>query len=432
MKNYEEKALATELLDFIDASPSSFHAVQTISSLLEKEGYTELKESEKWNPEEGKGYFVCRNGSSLIAFRYQKDYTGFSISAAHSDYPCFKIKDKGELTGEFVRLNTERYGGMICSTWLDRPLSVAGRVLVETDRGMEMRLLNIDRDLLLIPSVAIHMNRNANDGMKYNPAVDTVPLFGGKESKGRFLSLVAQELGVEEEKILGQDLYVYSRQKGCIWGCNQEYISSRALDDLQCAFSTLKGFLAAKAGKSLPVCAVFDNEEVGSGTRQGAASTFLYDVLRRICPAEEDYLQALASSFLLSCDNAHAVHPNHPEYADPENRVVLNGGVVLKFNAGQKYTTDGISEAYVKYLCKKEGIPVQSYANRSDMGGGSTLGNIATTRVSVSSADVGLPQLAMHSAYESAGIKDTAYMSELCRALFEGSFRMVCGGYELT
>ena len=262
MKNYEEKALATELLDFIDASPSSFHAVQTISSLLEKEGYTELKESEKWNPEEGKGYFVCRNGSSLIAFRYQKDYTGFSISAAHSDYPCFKIKDKGELTGEFVRLNTERYGGMICSTWLDRPLSVAGRVLVETDRGMEMRLLNIDRDLLLIPSVAIHMNRNANDGMKYNPAVDTVPLFGGKESKGRFLSLVAQELGVEEEKILGQDLYVYARQKGCIWGCNQEYISSRALDDLQCAFSTLKGFLAAKAGKSLPVCAVFDNEEV--------------------------------------------------------------------------------------------------------------------------------------------------------------------------
>ena len=319
MKNYEEKALATELLDFIDASPSSFHAVQTISSLLKKEGYTELKESEKWNPEEGKGYFVCRNGSSLIAFRYQKDYTGFSISAAHSDYPCFKIKDKGELTGEFVRLNTERYGGMICSTWLDRPLSVAGRVLVETDRGMEMRLLNIDRDLLLIPSVAIHMNRNANDGMKYNPAVDTVPLFGGKESKGRFLSLVAQELGVEEEKILGQDLYVYARQKGCIWGCNQEYISSRALDDLQCAFSTLKGFLAAKAGKSLPVCAVFDNEEVGSGTRQGAASTFLYDVLRRICPAEEDYLQALASSFLLSCDNAHAVHPNHPEYADPEN-----------------------------------------------------------------------------------------------------------------
>ena len=419
-------------MDFIDASPSSFHAVQTISSLLEKEGYTELKESEKWNPEEGKGYFVCRNGGSLIAFRYQKDYTGFSISAAHSDYPCFKIKDKGELTGEFVRLNTERYGGMICSTWLDRPLSVAGRVLVETDRGMEMRLLNIDRGSVAhslggYPHEPQCQRRHEiQSGGRHRPA------FRRQRIQRPVFKSGCPRTGCGGGENFRAGPLCLCTAKGLHLGLNQEYISSRALDDLQCAFSTLKGFLAAKAGKSLPVCAVFDNEEVGSGTRQGAASTFLYDVLRRICPAEEDYLQALASSFLLSCDNAHAVHPNHPEYAHPENRVVLNGGVVLKFNAGQKYTTDGISEAYVKYLCKKEGIPVQSYANRSDMGGGSTLGNIATTRVSVSSADVGLPQLAMHSAYESAGIKDTAYMIELCRALFEGSFRMVCGGYELT
>ncbi len=429
MQEKENEALSGELLEFIEKSPSSFHAVQTLGDLLTEKGYIRLHENKQWQLEDGKGYFVTRNGSSIIAFRMKKEFTGFGISAAHSDYPCFKIKDKGELCGEFVRLNTEKYGGMICSTWLDRPLSVAGRVLVAQESGIRSMLLNVDRDLLLIPSVAIHMNRLANDGMKYNPAVDTVPLFGDKSCKGGFLRMVAQELGVEEEQILGTDLYVYARQKGCVWGSEGQYISSRALDDLQCAFSSMKGFLEAGEGKCLPVCAVFDNEEVGSSTRQGAASTFLQDVLRRLCASEEEYCQALASSFLLSCDNAHAVHPNHPEYADAENKVRLNEGVVLKFNAGQKYTTDGISGAYVKYLCKKNDIPLQSYANRSDMGGGSTLGNIATTRVSVCSADVGLPQLAMHSAYESAGVKDTAYMVKLCKALFEGCFAMKEDGY---
>ena len=431
MEKQEYKAVNDELLAFIDASPSSFHAVKNLSEMLEKAGFARLSESEEWHLEEGKGYFVTRNGSSLIAFRCKKDFPGFGISASHSDCPCFKIKDKGELAGEFVRLNTEKYGGMIMSTWLDRPLSVAGRVIVSTGKGIETRLLHIDRDLLMIPSVAIHMNRAANDGMKYNPAVDTLPLFGGKDAKGRFTALVAEELGVSEEEILGADLYVYAREKGCVWGCDGEYISARALDDLQCAFASMKGFLAAKSGECLPVCAVFDNEEVGSSTRQGAASTFLHDVLLRICGDEQTLLRRLSSSFLLSCDNAHAVHPNHPEYADAGNRVVLNGGVVLKFNAGQRYTTDGISEAYVKYLCQKNGIPLQSYANRSDIAGGSTLGNIATTKVSVCSADVGLPQLAMHSAYESAGAEDTYSMVRLCKALFEGCFRMSGDGYEL-
>lgn len=433
MKQYDHLNISKELIEFIDRSPSSFHAVKELGAMLDEKGYTRLFESDSWNLEEGKGYYVTRNGSSIIAFRYKKDFEGFSIAASHSDYPCFKIKDKGELCGEFVRLNTEKYGGMICSTWLDRPLSVAGRVIVKTEQGIESMLLDIDRDLLLIPSVAIHMNRASNDGMKYNPAVDTVPLFGGKESKGTFYALIAKELGVKEEEILGTDLFVYARQKGCVWGSEGQYVSSRALDDLQCAFASMKGFLEAGQGKSLPVCAVFDNEEVGSSTRQGAASTFLYDLLHRICAGqgEESYYKALASSFLLSCDNAHALHPNHPEYADAENKVRLNEGIVIKFNAGQKYTTDGISEAYVKYLCAKEGVPFQSYANRSDMAGGSTLGNIATTRVSVCSADVGLPQLAMHSAYESAGLKDTAYMIDLCKALFEGSFKECKRGYEL-
>lgn len=414
MKNYEEKALATELLDFIDASPSSFHAVHTIASLLEKEGYTELKESEKWNPEEGKGYFVCRNGSSLIAFRYQKDYTGFSISAAHSDYPCFKIKDKGELTGEFVRLNTERYGGMICSTWLDRPLSVAGRVLVETDRGMEMRLLNIDRDLLLIPSVAIHMNRNANDGMKFAANIDTYPLFGGADAKDSFLKTVAEAAGVQEADILGHDLFLYVRGCGTVLGAKKELIASPKLDDLECAFGCMKGFLAAKPSGSVPVCCVFDNEEVGSQTKQGAASTMLSDVLHRINAAcgrtEEEYRMAVAASFLVSADNAHAMHPNHPEYADSANCPQLGGGVVVKYNANQRYTTDAVSSAIFRSVCRDAGVPVQVYANRSDLPGGSTLGSIANSQVSLNTVDIGLAQLAMHSAYETAATADLGYL----------------------
>ena len=432
MKKKSGAAQSAELLRFLEKSPSCFHAVKNLGEMLEKKGFAKLREDERWALEDGKGYFVVRNDSSMIAFRYKKGFPGFNIAASHSDSPSFKIKEKGELAGEFVRLNTEKYGGMICSTWLDRPLSVAGRVTVAAEDGVETRLLNIDRDLLMIPSVAIHMNRAANDGMKYNPAVDTVPLFGDRSCKGGFAALIAKELGVKEEEVLGADLFLYARQKGTFWGAEDQYISSRALDDLQCAFSSVKGFLEAKGGQCLPVCAVFDNEEVGSSSRQGAASTFLRDVLYRICGDEERLIRALSSSFLLSCDNAHAVHPNHPEYSDPENKTALNGGVVLKFNAAQRYTTDGISEAYVKYLCKKKGVPLQFYANRSDIGGGSTLGNIAATKVPVCSADVGLPQLAMHSAYESAGAKDTAAMIALCRALFEGGFVMTDRGYRFS
>ena len=421
MRKYDHLKLSRELLGFIEQCPSSFHAVKKLSDKLILEGYTRLYESDDWTLTDGGRYFVTRGGSSLIAFRYRSAFTGFHIAAAHSDSPCFKIKEKSELVGDFVRLNTEKYGGMICSTWLDRPLSVAGRVLAATEEGIEEKLVNVDKDLLLIPSVAIHMNRAANDGMKYNPAVDTVPLFGGKQSKGRFASLIAKEAGVKEESVLGADLFVYAREKGTVWGDGDEYISSRSLDDLQCVFSALKGFLAAKKGDSLPVLAIFDNEEVGSSSRQGAASAFLHDLLVRIC-GEQAFLRAIPSSFLLSCDNAHAVHPNHPEYCDPENKTYVNGGVVLKFNASLRYTTDGISEAFVKYLCRKKGIPLQFYANRSDIGGGSTLGNIAVTKVPICSADVGLPQLAMHSAYETAGTRDTACMIELCKAFYESGF----------
>ena len=431
MRKYDHKALSRELLSFIGRSPSAFHATAELAAMLKKGGFEELKENRPWSLTDGRGYYVKRNDSSIVAFRFKEDFKGFQIAAAHSDSPTFKIKDKGELNGDYLRLNTEKYGGMICYSWLDRPLSVAGRVTVADKNGISTRLLDIDRDLLLIPSVPIHMNRAVNDGMKWNPASDTLPLYSAGGEKGRWNALIARELGVEEKDVLGADLYLYPRTPGCVWGEDGQYISSRALDDLQCAFSCVKGLLAAKNCKSMPIAAIFDNEEVGSSTRQGAASTFLHDVLRRICPDEERYQCALASSFLLSCDNAHAVHPNHPEYSDPENKSFVNRGVVLKYNAAQKYTTDGVSGGYVKYLCAKKGIPLQTYANRSDIGGGSTLGNIAVTRVPVCSADVGLPQFAMHSAYESAGAYDTAAMVELCRALFEGRFIMRDGGYDL-
>ncbi len=422
-REYNNKELSKELINFIKTSPSAFHAVKTITDILDAEGYTHLTEAEDWKLEKGKGYYVTRNGSSVIAFKMPaQEITGFNIAASHSDYPCFKLKDKCEMKGnDFVRMNTEKYGGMICATWLDRPLSVAGRIVVETEDGIESRLVDVDRDLLLIPNVAIHMNRKANDGFVFNPAVDTVPMYSCKKEHKEILDIIAEEAGVEKDAILGTDLFVYNRQEGTVWGYDDEFVSCRGLDDLQCAFANLKGLLGAETSTAIPVYACFDNEEVGSSTKQGAASTFLFDTLRRMVLDKnaEEFRMLLASSFLLSCDNAHAVHPNHPELSDSNNKVKLNGGVVIKFNAAQKYTTDSVSESIVKLLCKRNDIPYQAYANRSDMAGGSTLGGIATTRVSINSADIGAPQLAMHSSYETAGVEDTAYLTELTRVFFE-------------
>ena len=345
--------------------------------------------------------------------------------AAHSDSPSFKIKEKAEMTAEnlYVRLNVEKYGGMILSTWLDRPLSVAGRVSLEKDGEVVTKLVNVDRDLLVIPNVAIHMNRDMNKGVEYNPQIDMLPLYGEKENGKGFQATVAEAAGVEEKDILSYDLFLYTRQKGTVIGGDGEYILSPRLDDLQCAYSAMRAVTKETPKDYINLCLVFDNEEVGSGTRQGADSTFLLDVLERIRESfgkSEGWLQArIAGSFLLSADNAHAVHPGHPEKADPTNRPVLNGGVVLKFHGSQKYTTDAVSAAYVKLLGKQADVPVQTYTNRSDILGGSTLGNISTAHVSVPSADIGLPQLAMHSAVETAGMKDTAYAVALMREFYK-------------
>ena len=419
--------ISKELIHFIESSPSCFHAVNFMEDLLLKEQFIQLRENEKWRIQRGGRYFVVRNGSALIAFTVpEQDFPGMRIMASHSDSPSFKIKENPELESEnhYIRLNVEGYGGMLCAPWFDRPLSVAGRVITKNkDTGnFEARLINIDRDLVMIPSLAIHMNREANKGYSYNIQKDMLPLYGGISAKGTFLKTVADAAGIKEDEILGHDLFLYNRQKGSVWGASQEYISGPRLDDLQCAFASLKGFLAAPRKSFLAVHCVLDNEETGSATKQGAASTFLYDTLTRaycsLGMTKEDYLIHLADSFMISADNAHAVHPNYTDKSDPSNRPFLNGGIVIKFNAGQKYCTDALSAAMFRDICREAGVPVQTFANRSDMAGGSTLGNISNTRVALNTVDIGLPQLAMHSPYETAGAEDTGYLIKAAEKFF--------------
>ena len=407
-----------KLLNFLDASPSVYHAAENIAKELKNAGYTRLSEAEKWELVPGGKYYLTRGGSAVLAFRIPEEKpAGFLMSASHSDRPTFKIKENGELTGTYTRLATEKYGGMIMSTWLDRPLSIAGRVLVETENGIESKLVNIDRDLLLIPNVAIHMNRQVNDGFKWNPAVDTIPLLGGKNAAGKLNALLEEMAG---GKILGHDLYLYVRQKASVWGMDEEYICAPALDDLECAWSCTQGFLNAGESASIPVLCVFDSEEVGSNSVQGAASMLLQNTLERICAALDlEMGQMLSQSFMVSADNAHAVHPNHPEYADAANAPVLGGGIVLKYNASQRYTTDGISAAVLRSVCAKADVNVQTYYNRADMPGGSTLGHISLTHVSVPTADIGLAQLAMHSCCETAAVSD-ALALEKAMAVYYG------------
>lgn len=417
-----------KLFTFIEKSPSPFHAIENMKQELEGQGYIQLLEGSAWKLEEGGNYYVIRNSSAIIAFRIPKrDFLGFQIMASHSDSPSFRIKEYPEMEVEnhYVKLNVEKYGGMLCAPWLDRPLSVAGRLVIREGNRLVTKLVNVDRDLCMIPNLAIHMNREANEGYKYNAQKDMLPLYGCESAKGTFMALVAEAAGVEEEDIVGNDLFLYNRMKGSVWGASEEYISIGRLDDLQCAFASLQAFLQATDGESIPVHCVFDNEEVGSSTKQGAGSTFLFDTLLRINESlgrtSGQYRQALASSFMLSADNAHGVHPNQPDKACPTNRPYPNGGVVIKFSANQKYTTDGMAAAIFTQLCERAKVPYQTYVNRSDILGGSTLGNISGTQVAVNTIDIGLAQLAMHSPYETGGAKDTDYLIRVAKEFYQSS-----------
>ncbi|MBQ2948099.1 MAG: M18 family aminopeptidase [Clostridia bacterium] len=419
-------------IDFIRNSPCAFHAVSSITHVLKEAGYEELAEGRPWAVVPGGKYYVTRNRSAVVAFHVPAcGFSHFQIVSSHSDSPTFKLKPGFEdeaAGGSYLRLNVERYGGMIMSSWFDRPLSIAGRMLVHEGGKLSTRLVNLDRDTVLIPNMPIHFNREVNDGYKYNAQVDLLPLYGSRDCKGLLKKELAAAAGCSEDAIAACDLFLYSRTPGTVWGAKNEFFSCPRIDDLECAYTSMAAFLGSEPKQHISVLAVMDNEEVGSGSKQGADSTFLGDVLARAGAAlgasDSEIRAAIASSFMVSADNAHAVHPNHPEKYDAQNRTFMNGGVVIKHNANQKYTTDAVSDAVFTAVCEKAGVPVQHFANRSDVLGGSTLGNIANTHVSMNTVDIGLAQLAMHSSYETAGCADVEYMIRALEAFYSSDILM--------
>jgi len=415
-----------KLLSVIQNSPTAFHAADTAAKLLDAAGFHRINEAEPL-PFTAGDYYVIRGGSAIIAFRIPTSaFSSCMITASHSDSPMFKLKTacENEAFGKYVRLNTERYGGMILSSWFDRPLSVAGRLVVKDGNRLESRLVNVDRELALIPNVCIHFNRSANEGYKYNAAVDLMPLIGTAGSQNSLKKIVAEYASVLPQQIVDSDLFLYNRTPGTIFGLDKEFFSAPRIDNLQCAFGTFDGFLSAKETNCVKIWCMFDNEETGSASKQGAGSTFMRDVIEKI--ALDNGLsptQLLASSLMVSADNAHARHPNHPELSDAQNTPDMNRGIVVKYNASQRYTTDAVSSALFREICQRANVPVQNFANRSDMVGGSTLGSISNTKVPLATVDIGMAQLAMHSSYETAGCLDNVYLTDASRVFYETSLR---------
>ena len=415
-----------DFFEFMENSTTAFQAVAQMTKRLDEAGYERLQEQDTWNIVPGDKKYVIRNDSSLIAFSVPETaegMNGFHMVCAHSDSPCFKLKENPFITVEdsYLKLNVENYGGMIKESWFDRPLSLAGRVVVRK-KGLELetKLIDLKKPLFIIPSLAVHMKRGKEKDGEINTQLHLLPLAGTLTDKSALSRLIAETAGVQPEDILGSDLYVYPTEKPVLMGMEDDLIGSPRLDDLECVYCGLTALLESAPKDKIAVLAVFDNEEVGSQTMQGAASDFLLTVLQRIAGSlGADLLPLLAGSFLVSADNAHGLHPNYTDKADPTNRPVLNKGIVIKYHGAQKYTTSAYSGAYVKALCDREKIPYQTYHNRSDIAGGSTLGNIALTSVSVPAADVGLAQLAMHSAFETAGAGDMDYMVRFMRAFYE-------------
>ena len=436
---------AESLIEFIDSCPSMFHTAMTLSERLEQAGYIYLPEGSAWHIERGGSYYTRRNNSSVIAWHVGKQVAEadakeqhaaaapyhFQLTASHADSPTFKVKSVGELEGPqgYLRLNVEAYGGMIDYTWFDRPLSLAGRVLVRTGVRVESRLFSLDRDVAIIPSLAIHMNRDVNSGFAPNRARDLCPLIStGALPAGSLDQMVADELGVDVADVLARDLFLVNRQRSCVWGMANEFVSAPKLDDLACAYTSLEAMLAQANEHDVSVYACFDNEEVGSDTKQGAMSTFLRDTLARVNEGlgfdDEGYRRALAASMLVSCDNAHALHPNHPDCADEGARPMLNGGLVIKEAANQHYCTDAFSRAALVAVLENAQVPYQTFANRSDMAGGSTLGNLSNIQASMHAVDVGLPQLAMHSSFETTGARDVALAIQALTAFYNADLQI--------
>ena len=411
-----------ELYNFLNKSVTEYHAAHNIVEILEKNGFTYLDPSTKWNLIPGGNYYTTKDQSSVIAFKMGQisSSNGFNIVASHLDSPNLKIKPNGVITKpNYTSLNTEVYGGPILSTWLDRALSIAGRVFVKSKKGIEVKLVNIDEDLLVIPNVCIHLKKDSD----INPQRDLLPLVSISKYES-VNEILEKKLGLNKDDIVSYDLSVYNRDTAKTIGVDKELFISPRIDNLECAYSTLLGFLESNNPNKINVYAAFNNEEVGSMTKQGAQSTFLKEVLSRIVKDEEAYYMMLANSFLVSADNAHAVHPNRPDLADPTNQVFMNKGIVIKHNSNQRYTTDALSNAFIKTVFDKANVSYQHYTNRSDQRGGSTLGSISTTQVSIPSVDIGLAQLAMHSALETAGVLDFDQMVKGIKGFFESNLKI--------
>ncbi|SHK58150.1 M18 family aminopeptidase [Tepidibacter formicigenes] len=420
----KEKEFAKELIEFISNSPTSFHAVKSCKEILKGEGFKELSLREKWDIKEGGKYFVTKNSSAITAFIVNSENIekeGFRIIASHSDAPSFRVKPNPEMISEksYLKLNTETYGGPILNTWMDRPLSIAGRVTLKSDDILKPKevLVNINKPICIIPNVAIHMNRNVNSGIELNKQVDMLPLLGmineNFEKDNFLIKEIAKELNICMEDILDFDMFLYEYEKGSLIGINEEFISSSRLDNLAMAHASINAFINSNNKKGINVFVMFDNEEIGSATRQGADSPMLKNILERINLSlkkdREDFFTGIYSSFMISADMAHPVHPNKPQKHDPTNRPIINKGPVIKISSNYKYTSDSYSIGVYENICREANVPYQKFVNKSDERGGSTIGPISSTHLDIPSVDIGTPILAMHSIRELGGVIDHYY-----------------------
>ncbi|MBN1078915.1 M18 family aminopeptidase [Clostridium botulinum] len=415
---------AKDLLNFINNSKSAFHGAYEVKSILDKEGFVEVKECDKWNLQNGGKYYVMKNESAIIGFEIGSGdiaEEGFRLIGAHTDSPGFRIKPHAEMTVEdhYVKLNTEVYGGAILSTWFDRPLSIAGRVTLKGNNPLkpQVKLVDLNKPVLIIPSLAIHMNRTINEGYEYNKQKDTLPLLtmatDKLEKDGYLLKLIAESLNVKAKEIIDFDLFVYEYEKGCLFGMNEEFISAGRLDDLWMVYAGLVALLQSRSNKATKVLVALDNEEIGSLTSQGANSSLLENILERITLAlgkdREDFKRSLSNSVMISADLAHALHPNYTEKHDPTSRPLVGKGPVIKIAASGSYSTDSYAAAIFKQVCKNADVPCQEFVNRSDVKGGTTIGPITASKLNIPVIDMGAPLLSMHSVRELASVKDNEY-----------------------
>lgn len=425
------------LISFIDRSVSPYHSVAEMSERLKTAGFTELRENDVWDLTRGKAYFVTRGSSAIIAFKIpETEFSGCQIVASHCDSPSLKLKTNFTVNSKdvYTKLSVEKYGGAILSTWFDRPLAVSGRIMVKDGNKTKQVLVDSERNVVLIPNMPPHLDRNTVDSAKYDMKTDLMPLFAQGKDKD-LLKLIAETANVEVENIVSHELFLYNAVKGSFFGSENEFLAAPRIDNLACVYASLQAIIDSKNSKNMAVHCVFNNEEIGSATREGAGSDFLLRVITRVLSVlgydNEKINTTLASSILLSADNAHALHPNHTEMFDAENYPVLNAGVVIKESSGKKYMTDVISHALVKQLCEDNKISYQVYHNRSDIPGGSTLGCIAIDNFSVKMADIGLAQLAMHSTLETTGTTDIDHMVALLEKFYSATILISDDEFEI-